>query len=148
MTTVVVGIGNRMRGDDAVGPLALDMLRPLVGPDVACVECRGDVSEMIDAFRGADRVVVIDAVISGAEPGTLHVVDGRSGIPARWRSASTHLVGLGEAIELAWALQAMPDELTVYGVEAATAAAGAPMTPEVEATVARIVATVAEVAHA
>jgi hydrogenase maturation protease len=148
MKQVVIGIGNRMRGDDAAGPTALDRLLPLIGSSVDLVECRGDVSQLIDAWRDADRALVIDAVVSGCEAGTLHVVDGRRGIPLRWRSGSTHLIGLAEAIDLAWALDAMPAELTIFGVEAATVMPGAPLSPEVDATIGQIVARVAETAHA
>jgi hydrogenase maturation protease len=148
MTDVVVGIGNRMRGDDAAGLVALDRLEGRVGATVRLVACSGDVSQLIDAWRSADRAVVIDAVVSGCEPGTLHIVDGRNGLPSRWRPSSTHLIGLAEAIELAWALEVMPSELTIIGVEAGGTALGEALSPPVDGTVDVIVERVAELTHA
>ena len=148
MNPVVVGVGNRMRGDDAAGPIALDRLTGRVDEGVRLVECSGDVTELIDALRLADRVLVIDTVVSGSDPGTLHVVDGRHGLPRGWRSGSTHLIGLAEAIELAWALEAMPAELTVFGVEAGNIEPGTELTPVVDVTLDHIVDRVAELTHA
>lgn len=148
MNQVVVGVGNRMRGDDGAGPAALDRLAGRVDASVRLVECRGDVSQLIDAWRHTDRAVVIDAVVSGSEPGTLHIIDGRQGLPPRWRSASTHLIGLSEAIELAWALEAMPAELIIFGVEAAATTPGDLLSPVVDETVDHIVERVAEMTHA
>jgi len=145
---VVIGVGNRLRGDDAVGPVALDRLAGRVDTSVRLIECTGDVSKLIDAWRGADRAVVIDAVVSGSEPGTLHVVDGRHGVPSRWRAGSTHLIGLSEAIELAWALEVMPQELTIFGVEAEAVTPGETLSDAVDAAVDNIVERVAELTHA
>lgn len=147
MSSIVIAVGNRMRGDDAAGPIVLDRLR-LRGHEEGLVECAGDVSDLIEAWRGADRAIVVDAVVSGAAAGTLHEVDGRCGIPAGWRSPSTHLIGLAEAIDLAAALDAMPQQLTIYGIEAAAAEPGTALSPAVEAAVDAVVARILETARA
>ena len=60
-------------------------------------------------WAGADEVVVVDAVRSGAPPGTRAPLR-RAGepLPPALRGASTHAFGLAEAIELARALGRLP----------------------------------------
>ena len=134
---VVIGVGNRMRSDDAAGPAVLDRLRSDGAGSVELVESMGDVAQIVDAWSGADRVVIVDAVISGDIPGVVHRIDARSGVPSAWRSPSSHLIGLGEAIELGAALDSLPDEVTVYGIEASDVGAGSGLTPPVAAAVER-----------
>ena len=83
--TVVIGVGNRMRGDDAAGLVVIDRLTGRLPADVRLVESAGDVTHLLDAWRDASRAIVVDAVVSGEEPGTVHRLDARSGIPSSWR---------------------------------------------------------------
>jgi len=149
MDTVVIGVGNRMRRDDAAGPLVIDRLTVKAVTGVRLVEVAGDAPEIIDAWRGVRRAVVVDAVFSGGTPGEVHRVDARRGVPASWRSASSHLVGLAEAVELATALECVPDELVVYGIEAKNVGPGEGLSRPVAKAMDDLVdAVVEEVTHA
>jgi hydrogenase maturation protease len=140
--TVVVGVGNRMRGDDAAGLVVIDLLADEVPPGVRLVESGGDVTHLLDMWRGVSRAIIVDAVVSGREPGTVHRLDGRSAIPASWRSPSSHLLGVVEAIELGSLLDAVPDEIVLFGVEAGDIDNGTRMSAPVEAATVRVAAEV------
>jgi hydrogenase maturation protease len=95
-------------------------------------ELEGEPVSLVDAWEGADHVFVLDAVRSGSPPGTVHRIDASTGpIPATLSAASTHTLGVGEAIELARALGRLPARLVLYGIEAERIAAGAELTPAV-----------------
>lgn len=130
---LVIGIGNAARGDDAAGLVAARRLGGL--------EHEGDPLGLLDVWQADVPAVVIDAVRSGAVPGTIHRFDaGAVPLPARLRgSTSTHAVGLGEAIELARALDRLPARLIVYGIEGEHFDAGAPLSPAVRAAVDAVV---------
>jgi hydrogenase maturation protease len=131
--TVVIGIGNSMRGDDAAGVVVANLLRPRVPAGVEVRACDEEPSRLMEAWKGADSVVLVDTVSSGAAPGTLHRFDvGEEPVPARAFRSSTHAIGIGETIELARALGRLPGRVRVYGVEAGGFETGAPLTPEVE----------------
>ncbi|HXZ70100.1 MAG TPA: hypothetical protein VEH31_04400, partial [Streptosporangiaceae bacterium] len=70
---LVAGVGRPDRGDDAVGPAVAGRAMGLVPPGVTVVE-RVEPAGLIDAWAGADLVVVTDAVRSGRRPGTVHVL--------------------------------------------------------------------------
>jgi len=122
--TVVLGVGNPWRRDDGLGPAIVAWLRKR-GELPAPVEVRtvrGEPLELLAAWEGADLAVVIDAASTGAPPGTLtriDVVPGRDGhpLPARLGSASTHGLGLADAVELGRTLGRLPKKLVILAVE-------------------------------
>jgi len=133
---VVVGIGNEYRGDDGAGLAIAERVRGRVPAGVTVVPCEQEPSRLIDAWQDADAAIVVDAVESGAEPGTLHRFDaGVAPLPARVFRSSTHAFGVGEAVELARALGRLPGRVVVYGVEGAAFAAGRGLSGPVEAAV-------------
>jgi hydrogenase maturation protease len=138
--TVVIGVGNPLRGDDAAGVEAAERLRPRVPAGVEVVACSEEPSRLMEAWEGADSVVLVDTVSSGAAPGTLHRFDaGEEAVPARTFRSSTHAIGLADTIELARALGRLPERVCVWGVEAGGFATGSPLTPPVETAVAALV---------
>ena len=142
MSSVVVCVGNALRGDDAVG---LHVARALADAGVHVVECEGEPVGILDAWDGCERAILVDATDSGAEPGTVRRLPVHDApLPPELRRASTHLLGVAEAVELARALGRLPRETVVYGIEGARFDTGAPLSPEVEAVVPTVVASIRE----
>jgi hydrogenase maturation protease len=130
---LVIGIGNAYRGDDAVGLVVARRLQEQVPAGVIVVEHSGEGASLMDAWRDADRVILIDAVHTGAAPGTLCRLDARAGpLPAHFFHCSTHAFSVAEAVELARALDRLPLRLIVHGIEGARFEAGTGVSPEVE----------------
>jgi hydrogenase maturation protease len=136
-TTLVIGLGNRHCGDDAVGPLAADALRPEIesrGLDVELTIGRHDAMDLTNAWRDRGAVHVIDAFRTTEPPGTIRRIAVHRGadLGAIRQAASTHALGLREAIDLAATLDALPRSLTLWGVCGADFDIGAALTPAVE----------------
>ena len=133
---VVVGIGSEGRGDDVAGLLVARTLRRCVPGSVAVLESAGDPGALMTGWENASRVVVIDAVRSGAPPGTVHRLGAsRSAAAAGTGAWSSHGLGLAAAIDLAEALGRRPSSFCLIGVEGERFAAGAPPSPAVLAAV-------------
>jgi hydrogenase maturation protease len=134
---LVVGVGNAARGDDAAGLLAARLVRPLVaGLEaaglVAVVTLEGDLLSLLDLWQDARAVVVVDAVTTGAPPGTTTRLDLTAGpLPASLRAASTHALSVAGAVELARALGRLPGRAILYGIEGRSFARGAAVSPAV-----------------
>jgi hydrogenase maturation protease len=141
----VVCVGNRWRSDDAVG---LEVARRLMGtlpPGVALLELEGEPTALIAAWEGAEAVWLVDAISSGASPGTVHRLDASEReLPEEVFRTSTHHVGLAEAVELARALGQLPAQTVVYGVEGGSFDVGDELSPAVAAAVDEVVAAVQE----
>ncbi len=136
--TVVVGIGNALRGDDAAG---LEVLRRLAReplPDgVQLRECSGEPASLLAAWSGAEVLVLVDAAESGDPPGTVRRYDvSVGGLPAERLRHSTHALGPAEAIELSRALGTLPSRATVFTVEGETYGHGEDLSEKVAAGIA------------
>jgi len=132
--TLVIGLGNEYRRDDAVGLVVARRLREAAPESVLVLEETGEGASLLESWQDADTVILIDAVQSGAAPGTVHRLDARARPIAReFFRFSTHAFGLAEAVELARALGRLPPRLIVYGVEGKSFEAGVGLSPEVEA---------------
>jgi hydrogenase maturation protease len=139
---VVICLGNDLRGDDGAGLEVARLLRPLLPAHVALLESDGDPAEIVDAWAGAPLAVVVDAVVSGAPPGTVHH---QAGLDARAGSRpSSHALGLADAIALGRALGRLPADLACYGIEAADLTLGRPLSPAVRAAARSVAEAVAE----
>ena len=134
----IIGLGNIVRGDDAIGYLVLQELQrndqfplSLVNGGIAGLN-------LLYELEGMDAVILIDAVSSQSEAGTIH----RLTIPQDWGKirqwtwsssvTSTHAFGLGEALTLAETLGILPPQTVIYGIELGTVTIGNSMSPGVE----------------
>jgi hydrogenase maturation protease len=141
VSVLVIGVGNAARGDDAAGPLAASRLAEASQPGVNVRALGGEAGELIEAWRGREAVILIDAVVTGQAPaGTIHRWDASDRMPAvEFRQTSSHAFGLGQAIELARALGRLPRRVIVYGVEGTRFGLGDPPTPAVTTAVQEVV---------
>jgi hydrogenase maturation protease len=138
--TLIIGLGNEYRGDDAVGLVVARRLKEAAPQPVQVLEESGDGAALMESWQGAATVILIDAVQSGAKPGTLHRLDARAQpITKKFFRFSTHAFGVAEAVELARALGRLPSRLIVYGVEGKRFEAGVGLSPEIEAAAQQVV---------
>jgi len=130
---LVIGVGNDYRHDDAVGLIVARRLREKNLQHVAVREMSGEGTALISAWQGADRVIIIDAVQSGAVPGTIFCFEAhREPISVDFFRYSTHAFGVAEAIETARSLGQLPQSLIIYGIEGRDFSVGEGLSPEVK----------------
>ncbi|UCG63175.1 MAG: hydrogenase maturation protease [Candidatus Zixiibacteriota bacterium] len=116
--SLVIGIGNEYRGDDAVGLYILRKLAGLAPGKCVLKESPGEAVHLINTWEGYRNVILVDAVRASSAAGTVHRIDAiRQKLPDNWVHHSAHTVSLPEAISLARTLRVMPDSLTIYGIE-------------------------------
>lgn len=149
--TLVIGIGNRWRGDDGAGLLLTDALglrlatEPKLANAFEVYPCSGEAANLLEQWRGRDHVVIVDAIVAAAaQPGgLLHLdaLDPRTApLPVLASSTSSHAFGLAAAIGLAKELQALPRHLDVIGIVGKEFTVGSPASPAVAAAVTALVA--------
>ena len=131
---LVIGIGNTMRRDDGVGILVVERLAVAIAPHAAdIVTMDGESTRLIEAWAGADRAVVVDAMRGGESAGSVRRIEvGRDALPSWAVGASSHHAGLAEAVDLGRALDRLPAHLVIYGVEAHDVSPGEGLSPAVE----------------
>jgi len=133
----VVGCGNPHAGDDGAGLEIVRRLREQWDGSCELLDRPQAGLELLDCMQGADVILFVDAVSSGAPAGTLYLVSLPSpDLEARGLgSLSSHGWGLTEALSLMSALAWQAPRLFLLGVEIGTLAPDAPRSQAVEAAV-------------
>jgi hydrogenase maturation protease len=132
---VIIGVGNPYVGDDAVGHVVASRLAKELGaqPRMRLLLEHGTGTRLMAAWKSAEIAILIDATLSGAEPGTLYRIDAvTQPLVSAWWRCVTPAFGVAEAIELARLLHELPARLLAYGIEGASFATEAPLSKAVE----------------
>lgn len=121
MKTLILGLGNPLVGDDSVGlRVAAELARQLADrPDIVVDEEYWGGLRLMERMIGYDRVIVIDAMVSGLPPGSLQWLTVQS-LPTQ-HTASSHDVNLATALAVGRhaGAQLPPDEaIWILGIEA------------------------------
>jgi hydrogenase maturation protease len=132
----IICCGNPDRGDDGVGALVAKRLRD---SGVEAEVRSGEALDLIEAWSGADNVVVVDAVETGASLGTVHLWDGRKASFPADESVSTHGLGVAAAIRIARVLGRLPERLQMCGIEGRRFEHGTEVSPELQLAVEQVV---------
>lgn len=139
---LIIGVGNPLRRDDGLGRAAARAIRE-GAPGLRVLELEGEGAALLEAWAGADVVIVIDAVRGGSAPGTVYRFEPPADrLPRTFASTSTHAFGLPDAVELGQTLGQLPRRLIVYGVQGADFTAGEGFSAEVAAAVPALVSRV------
>lgn len=125
--TLVVGVGNLLRGDDAVGPQVIsELLADGVDEKCTLLDCGVAPESFIGVFEREKngKIIIIDAVDMGLSPGTVEIVDTKkiSGI-----LFSTHKLPLGMTLKY---LEKTEAEVVFIGVQPKATGFGVEMSVE------------------
>jgi hydrogenase maturation protease len=146
----VLGLGNRLETDEALGALVIERLQQdpslLAGlPNPASVDLidGGTVGlALLPYLMDLDGLVVVDAINARAQPGTLIDLDGAS-LLRHDQVMSVHDLGAGELLGALFVLEAWPRHVRVIGLEPQRIELGLELTPAVAAGVPRLLEAVA-----
>ena len=117
--TVVIGLGNPLMGDDGLGIAVLERLQERweVPAEVELVDGGTWGLNLLPVIESAECVLLIDAITSGAQPGT-QVVIPRARLPRYLATKiSPHEVDLRDVLALAELRGTLPDETMAVGLE-------------------------------
>ena len=107
MKTLLLGMGNPILSDDAIGPrLAVDFARRLAGFPGLTVrpDCSVGGLELLEVLAGYARAIVIDAIQTvGGMPGRWHAFDARA-LRETLHLTNVHDANFATALELGWRL--------------------------------------------
>lgn len=142
----IIAIGNPLAGDDGVGISVAHKLMNLHLSGVDIMPVGLAPLDVLDSLAGAETAVLIDAVRSGKDAGTILRFEIPEDLPQlttlAWAPArhSTHKFGLAEALSLGNELGVLPSHITVYGIELGQVHMGASLSPKVQQAMETVVA--------
>ena len=132
--TVIIGIGNMYRGDDAIGLIIADELQRA---GVAVIKGNGDATELMESWEGYDKAILIDACPYMEQTGKIHRINANEddNILIDSIRTSSHNFGISEAIEFSKLLRSLPDEVIIYAVEGENFSQGDEVSDKVKAAI-------------
>ncbi len=127
----IIGLGNRMRGDDAMGLLALDALAgQSLGDGIELAQAADDPIRLIDMLAETDAAIFMDAADMKAAPGTLRVFRDESEWTSVQPLSSIHSMGLQQIVPMARKL-GIQTRVVLVAVQAADWSFGRQPSPQV-----------------
>jgi len=132
----IIGVGNEIAGDDAVGPAVIAALRQRDLPDdVELISVGADALGVIEYLQDDCDAIIIDAARMGQTSGTLLIFPAsRAKITIVSDAFSLHGIGLSYALSLADRLGLL-SRVTIAGIEPESIEPGHEMTAAVAAAV-------------
>ncbi len=134
-----VGVGNVLAGDDGVGVRAAEIMMGLpLTPDVDVYEAGTALLELAAVLELRERVVVVDAIDAGAEPGQIfrlrpEQIRSQEGLPL-----SLHQLGLLHALDETHLRGRAPGEVVLLAVQVGNLSGGMKLSPAVKASLLRL----------
>jgi len=141
---LVLGIGNPLMGDDGVGNQVIELLAERDLPPNVKIEDAGLPGWGLPAwFEGWSNVILVDAVQMGKSPGSWRRFQTEEVQFVLENDAlSLHQPDLACGLALAQALELLPENLVLYGVEPAVVNPGEALSPAVRHSLPDVVASI------
>jgi hydrogenase maturation protease len=141
---VVLGVGNIIMGDEGVGVRCIERIDAggLLPAGVVTIDGGTSTNEVMGELEGLDLLVIVDAVVTGAAPGTLVRLEG-SQIPAAFSNKlSPHQHGINDLLATLTFMGRAPKRVVLHGVIPQKIELGLELSPEIAAIVPALVANV------
>ncbi len=149
--TLVLALGNPLRGDDGIGTAVLAALREADLPEgVALVDGGTAGLESILLMQGYQRAIVVDAAQMGLEAGAWRRFDLREVTLQAGdlsQMGTLHAAGLSEALALGEALGVLPPQIVIFGVQPQEVGWEAGLSASVQAALPALVAAIRDELH-
>lgn len=138
---VVLGMGNVLLKDEGLGVhIAQALKEASPSPDVDLEVLDGGTSPQVFLLlEGADKLIVIDAVRGGGQPGAVYRFAPEDIALETGMHTSVHQIGLLESLRMMDYLGSRPRDTVIIGVEPKEIGWGLELSPELEQKVPQIV---------
>ena len=143
---LVLGLGNVLCADDGLGVAALARLARHyeVGPDVQLADGGTLGLSLLGLFDDVDDVLLVDAILAEAPPGSLVRLEGREVEPAARERLSVHQVGVADLLDALRLIDSEPQRLSLIGLVPERVELGLGCSAAVERALPRLVAALAD----
>ncbi len=138
-TILVLGLGNILLSDEAVGVRVVNHLQGLPAADTQGLTLMDGGTmglSLLVAMEDADAMIVIDAAVLGEKPGAVKIFEGSDmDYFLRHRGRSPHDIGLDDILDGLRLREAVPEHRALLGIQPAVLTIGEHLTVDVAAAV-------------
>jgi hydrogenase maturation protease len=118
-STLILGLGNALRGDDGAGPAVIEWLsQQALPPGVEAIDGGTAGLDIVSTLMGHERAIIVDAANIGRAPGEwMRFTPAVAQLKENDTTLSLHSAGLAEALALGAALNVLPPTIIIYGIQ-------------------------------
>ncbi len=144
--TVVLGSGNELMSDEGVGVHAVRILQERLDLSDGSIELieGGTSPDIGHLVQGAGKLVIIDAVKGGYEPGTVYRFTPDKIVSEPGIATSVHQIGIVDNLNMMKLMGDMPGQTVIIGIEPASVEVGLELSPALQEKMPRLIETVLE----
>jgi hydrogenase maturation protease len=130
---IILGIGNLLLKDEGVGIHLVQLLEAeSLPPEVELVDGGTSTLDILPLLEGAGRIIVIDCMKAGGEPGDLYRCRPKDLVPSQDAPMSLHHIDFLQALKMAKLMGTdLEDRTVIFGVEPAEFGWEIGLSPEV-----------------
>ena len=144
----IIGLGNRLRGDDAIGPVVLDSLKNKDIPiPLELIEAGSDAFTLLEHLNFFEPIIIVDCAEMGCKPGTVKIFDIREHFNMQENLISLHGFSFAEILGLANSIGPIAP-CKIIGVQPETIEFGQPVSEAVRKALPEILNLIIEEAQA
>jgi len=146
MSILVLGLGNLVMTDDALGSQTIRELEMQYQfPEQVSLVDGGTLGlDLLPRLEGIDKLLVIDALQMGAEPGSVFRIEGEEVPRAFANKLSVHQMGLQDLLAVAELQGYLPQSLVVWGAQSECIEMGMEMSPAVSGAMREVISGVVQ----
>jgi hydrogenase maturation protease len=132
---VLLGVGNIIMGDEGIGVRCVERLEASgkLAPNVAVVDGGTSTHELLGDIEDVDVLVIVDAAVTGGDPGSLIRLEGDRIPHAFSNKMSPHQHGINDLLASLQLLDRAPKRVIVHGMMPAVLELGMELSPQIEA---------------
>ena len=143
----VIGIGNMLRGDDAIGPLVIEELLKCKDLPATLIDAGSDAFTVLEHLIGKDPLLIIDCAKMGKEPGDICEFNiSNANFSHVEKAVSLHGFGFGDVYKMAKGMGPVAP-CKVIGIEPKEIAFDIEISEEVKKSIPKIINLVNKEAH-
>ena len=148
----IVGIGQSLRGDDGAGQVAVHLWQETYpntarNPEITIEIVENPGIGLLALIERAQVAFLVDAVQSGAPPGTIHTLKEEDLASFLAGADSAHGWGVAETLALGRKIspETMPTTIYIIGIEIGQIELGKTLSPEIEAILPKVAQLIQEI---
>jgi hydrogenase maturation protease len=131
--TLILGLGNILLKDEGVGVRVVEKIKDMtLPPDVEVMDGGTKGLDLIYYIEGKKKVIVVDAVRVGDDPGTMYRFTDNDIAEVKGALRSAHGIDFADALRIAGMLNTKPDEVIFIGIEPESLEEGLELTSTIE----------------
>ncbi len=144
MSILVMGLGNLLMADDGLGSRVITELEKHYSASEQVELLDGGTLglDLLPRLEGIDKLLIIDALQMGAEPGAVFRLEGEEVPRAFANKLSVHQMGLQDLLAVAELQGHLPSELVVIGAQSAEIEMVMELSPQVKASFDQVISAV------